>query len=303
MRFRWLTLVGCLAGVLPARPALAADPDRVEWSPDWPRMRPWEIANAAVLTVADTVVETRTPIAGPYWHGGILFDDWARGVFRGRTLSTQSTASTISDVLYQGGTLAPFIVDILFVALDVHESADVALQMLLINMQSLSLAGLMSLTAEHAAGRARPYTENCVDGTVKDQAGVQLLKCGTSNDNRSFFSGHVTSVATMAGLTCVHHQHIPLYGGGVADLAPCLVMWGMAGATGVLRLVYDEHWATDVVVGWAVGAAAGYVLPSIMHYGWGDGRAAGEIRAGGITMVPTAQPYPGGMGLGFAGVF
>jgi membrane-associated phospholipid phosphatase len=254
--------------------------------------------------VADTVVEVYTPISAPRWRGGILFDDWARNVFRGRTLSTQSTASTVSDYLYKGGTLAPFIVDVYFVSLDVHENADVALQMLLIDMQSLSFAGIVSLSAEHGAGRARPYTQSCgPNGEVRDQSGVELLKCGTPNDDRSFFSGHTTSVATMAALTCLHHQHLPLYGGGFADLAPCLTMSALAGATGVLRLVYDEHWASDVVVAWGVGALSGYVLPSLLHYGFGGGRPLGEIRAAGVDAVPTAQAYPGGMGLGLTGTF
>ena len=84
----------------------------------------------------------------------------------------------------------------------------------------------------------------------------------------------------MAALTCVHHQHLPLYGGGFANLAPCLVMMGVAATTGVLRLVYDEHWASDVITGWAVGAASGYVLPSLLHYGFGAGPVVPEIHIG-----------------------
>jgi hypothetical protein len=286
------------------RTAAAADPDRVEWSPDWPRVRWWEVANSVAFTIADTLIETKVPINGPEWHGGILFDDWARGVFRGQTASTQSTASTVSDWIYQGGTLLPFIVDVWFVALDVHENADVAVQMLFINLQSLSFAGIISLSAEHAVGRVRPYVDRCgPDGVVRDPSGQLLEACNTSNDNRSFFSGHVTSVATMAGLTCVHHQHIPLYGGGFPDLAACLTMISFAATTGVLRLVYDEHWASDVMTAWAVGGLVGYVAPSLMHYGFGSGRAIGEIHSGSLTAVPMPQLLPGGGGLGLAGVF
>ena len=208
--------------------------------------------------------------------------------------------------LYKGGTLAPFIVDVYFVALDAsHRNADVALQMFLINMQSLSLAGLVSLPApEHGAGRTRPYTQSCgKDGEVIDQSGVGLLKCGTSNDNRSFFSGHTTSVATMAALTCLHHQHLPLYGGGFADLVPCLAMSAVAAGTGILRLVYDEHWASDVLVAWGVGALSGYVLPSVLHYGFGGGRPIGEIHTSAFDAIPIAQAYPGGGGVGLTGTF
>jgi membrane-associated phospholipid phosphatase len=295
------------AGATVARPAFATDPDRVEWSDDWPRVRLWEAIDAVVLTLGDTEIENYVPIpTQPKWRGGILFDDWARRVFRGSGPAAQSTASTVSDYIYYGGTLLPFIVDDYFVTLTLHENADVALQMFLINMQSLGVSGLVSLVAEHSVGRARPYTDDCTkSGQVVDGAGQVLPNhCGGSNDNRSFFSGHVAAVTTMAGLTCVHHQHLPLYGGGFADLAPCLAMIGLSGTTGILRLVYDEHWATDVVTGWAVGALSGYVLPSLLHYGFGGGRAAGELRRGGITLVPSLQSYGGGgAGIGVVGLF
>jgi membrane-associated phospholipid phosphatase len=294
------------AGILRATPARAADPDRVEWSDDWPRVRLWEAVDAAVLTIADTGIENYVPIVSPArWRGGILFDDWARKVFRAGGPSEQSTASTVSNFIFYGGTLVPFIVDDYVVALTVHRSADVALQMFFINMQSLGVSGLVSLTAEHSVGRARPYTDECgPDGSIRDAAGrVFPNRCGSSNDNRSFFSGHVAAVTTMTGLTCVHHQHIPLYGGGFSDLAPCLVMIGLSGTTGILRLVYDEHWATDVVTGWAVGALTGYVLPSVLHYGFGGGRPVGTIRSGDLYAVPTITPVAGGAGVGIAGSF
>src|SRR5208337_565619 len=113
---------------------------------------------------------------------------------------------------------------------------DVAVQMLVMNMESLGFSGIISLSAEHFVGRARPYIQDCRNGKVYDSAGNVLQTCGLSNDNRSFFSGHVAAVTTMAGLTCAHHQHLPLYGGGFADLAPCLFMMTAAATTGMLRL-------------------------------------------------------------------
>ena len=157
--------------------------------------------------------------------------------------------------------------------------------------------------AEHGAGRARPYTDRCVDGADRDASGAFLHACGVPNDNRSFFSGHTAAVTTAAALTCLHHQHLPLFGGGFADLAPCLVMMSASAAAGILRLVYDEHWATDVMTGWAVGALSGYVLPSLLHFGFGSGRAVGELHAGGATFVPTLGTYGHAPGMGLVGVF
>jgi membrane-associated phospholipid phosphatase len=162
----------------------------------------------------------------------------------------------------------------------------------------------VSLAAERAVGRARPYTADCArDGKVRNAAGEILFNsCNTEEDLQSFYSGHSAAVSTMAGLTCVHHQHLPLYGGGFADLVPCMLMVGAAVMTGVTRVIADRHWASDVVVGWTVGAFSGYVLPSILHYGFGNGRPAGELRLGGARAVPILQAYEKGVGIGVAGM-
>src|SRR5260370_757190 len=83
------------------------------------------------------------------------------------------------------------------------------------------------------------------------------------------------------------------YGGGAADLAPCLGMIGVSLGTGVARIMGDRHWASDVLAGWTVGALSGYVLPSVLHYGFGGGRPIGEMRVGGAHVVPTPLAYAG----------
>jgi membrane-associated phospholipid phosphatase len=206
--------------------------------------------------------------------------------------------------MYQAGALVPFVMDDYFAAASVHQNADVALQLAMIDLQSFGIAGLVSLAAEHAVGRMRPYVLSCdAHGQVLDAQGHVLQTCGTGNDFRSFYSGHATATATTAGLVCVHHQHLPLFGGGFADLAPCLVMIGVSAATGVLRVVYDEHWASDVMVGWADGVLSGYVLPSLLHFGFGSDHPVGEVKSGTLDMVPTLLPRPGGTELGMLGVF
>jgi membrane-associated phospholipid phosphatase len=296
-----------VAALLASPLARAADPDKVEWSADWPRVRWTEVADVVALTVGSYVISADwAPPAHANWNGPILFDNAVRDALRGRTLAVQQTASNISDDLYKGTVLAPYIIDVYLVSLGVHESADVALEMLLIDMQSLGLSGVATLAAEHAAARARPYTRDCrPDGSVVDANGKPLLNsCGTAEDFQSFYSGHTAATATMAGLTCVHHQHLPLYGDGpLNDIVPCAVMITASLSTGLTRIIADRHWASDVLVGAAVGAFSGYVLPSMMHYGFGSGRPIGEVRVGGMRMVPFPTAYVGGAGLGLAGIF
>ena len=282
-----------------------ADPDKVEWGEDWPRVKWWEVVAALSLTVGDTEFEDRVPLPNhATWTQPILFDTAARNLFRGHTAAIQQFASTSTDIMYKAGALVPFIVDDYFAAASVHQNADVAWQLATIDFQSFGIAGLVSLAAEHGVGRSRPYTQSCdANNQVLDARGHLMQTCGTGNDFRSFYSGHATATATTAGLVCVHHQHLPLFGGGFADLAPCLLMIGVSATTGVLRLVYDEHWASDVMIGWADGVLSGYVLPSLMHFGFGDGRPLGEIQSGSLDAIPTLLPVPGGTELGMLGVF
>ncbi|MGH7297251.1 MAG: phosphatase PAP2 family protein [Polyangiaceae bacterium] len=305
---RWTSLLRAtpiVATILGASSVSRADPPKVEWSDDWPRVHLWEGIAAIALTVGDTEFENRVPLPShASWKGPILFDAWARNTFRGRTAAVQSFASTTSDIMYKAGALVPFIVDDYFGAASLHENADVAWQLAVIDLQSFGVAGLVSLSAEHAVGRARPYTTSCdANGHVVDPQGHVMQTCGSPNDFRSFYSGHATAAATSASLVCVHHQHLPLFGGGLADLAPCLTMIGISVADGMLRLVYDEHWASDVLVGWADGVLSGYVLPSLLHFGFGGGRPIGEIHAGSLTMAPTVLTRPDGAQLGLVGLF
>jgi len=297
-------LACCLALTLGAGAARAEDPTRVKWSDDWPRVRTVELVNIAGLTVASIAIAGLwDPPSSASWHQPILFDNWARGLLRGHTNNAQSTAADISDILYKGAVFAPYLIDVYFVTLGVHENSDVGVQMLLINLQSLGITGVVSLGVERAIGRSRPYVRDCgPDGKVRSASGEVLLNsCGTDGDFQSFYSGHAAATATTAGLTCAHHQHLPLYGGGIADLTPCVLMIGVSAVTGVSRMVADRHWASDVLVGWSVGAFSGYVLPSLLHYGFGNGRPVGELAFGTARAVPVVAVHPGGAIIGLAG--
>jgi membrane-associated phospholipid phosphatase len=303
-------LVFALAGVFVltlADSASAADPDRddhVEWSPEWKRVRTWEAVDAIALTAASTALANVPSPSKPNFRGPILWDSAVRSALNGHTRQLQLDASSIGDAIFLYGVPGVFAVDT-YVALGIHRNADVALQMALINLQSLGAAGVLSLGAERGLARERPYVRDCgPDGVVRDAQGRPLLnKCGVGGENISFFSGHAAATATMAGLTCVHHRHIPLYGGGAGDIAACVAMIGASLTTGVSRIVADKHYSTDVMFGWGVGAFMGYAVPSFLHYGWGHGRPLGEVRTGSVTMVPVPQASPTGGGLGVAGSF
>ena len=94
------------------------------WAEAWPRVRWWEAVDALALTFGDTLYEDRASLpTRASWTGPILFDSWARSVFRADNAPMQSFASTTTDILYMGGALVPFVMDDYLGALSIHQNA------------------------------------------------------------------------------------------------------------------------------------------------------------------------------------
>jgi hypothetical protein len=252
-----------LALMVQSAPARAASP-RVEWNEAWPRFR----ASEAVLTGAMLL-----PIAGALFlypepndniHGGFLFDNAVRDALVPDSRSTRDRAARLSNLPYWGLLAYPLLVDTALVTWGIHGSGDVALEMLAIDLESYALTGGIALTFQKL-GRVRPAEKGC----RRDPN--YSAKCDNPTAlNQSFLSGHTAIAFTGAGLTCAHHRNLPLYGGGVPDLGICLLSIGAASATGVLRLMSDNHYASDVLLGIGLGVASGYLLPEWLHYRGGE---------------------------------
>ena len=297
--------LACASIALVARtsPAAAQQEPTVEWSDRWPRAHWVEYVDVAALITGSFLINASPTPNHAKWSGPILFDSWARSAFRASDASTRDNAAAWSDQLYHVGVIAPLVIDNAVVALGVHRNGDVALQMTVIDLQSIGISGILSLGAEHTVGRARPPTQPCGPGS--EGAGNAAPTPCNAEDLKSFFSGHTAATFTVAGLTCVHHQHLPLYGGGLPDLFACLTMVTLASTTGVLRMVADRHWASDVMIGASIGVINGYILPSWLHYGFGSSRRHVDtmVRTSFGYVAPVPQVYAGGAGLGFVGAF
>ena len=280
------------------RRAQGADPERVEWNPEWPRFRVVEALATGVFVAQALTAVYLYPTPPIRWRGGILFDDAVRDAIRPNTRDSREALRPYSDNVYFGSVVFPFV-DNALVAM-VH-SGDVALEMFAMNVESLSLSGALTLTAQKF-GRERPAGRGCVDDPEYSP------KCHSSKGlTESFFSGHTAAAFTSAGLTCAHHQHLPVYGGGWADTLVCATMIAAASTEGVLRVMTDDHYASDVLIGVGVGLASGYLLPSWLHYGFAnDAKARGERsllpmwrteHGGAVIVAPQISATYGGVSL------
>jgi membrane-associated phospholipid phosphatase len=104
-------------------------------------------------------------------------------------------------------------------------------------------------------GRSRPYVSN--DTNPRD---FKFGK-GTSSARQSFPSGHTTTAfAVASSVTSEVHRMWPQYTWYAAP-----VMYGGATLVGISRMYHDQHWASDVVLGAAVGTFSGLKVVRYTH--------------------------------------
>ncbi len=116
------------------------------------------------------------------------------------------------------------------------------------------------------AGRQRP---GCA---LSSTSGIIGKEC-----NVSFYSGHTSAAFAMASsVTTV----LALRGSRVAPWAG-IGLGTLALAGGTLRIMGDAHWASDVLVGLAIGTAAGVLMPLLLHP-----RAGAASTVSGLTVGP-----------------
>lgn len=197
------------------------------------------------------------------------FDRWVRGELRWRdTVAARLGSDVLAGAVPLGAAAA--------LALSGWRAGGsrAAFEDLAVAAEAFSIALLATEVVKLAAGRQRPYA--WADPAARD-----------ADANLSFWSGH--TAATFAAASAA---------GTVARLRgyrswPWILGIGLAGATatGWLRIAADRHWATDVLVGAAVGSAAGFGLPMLLHGRRGDGATA----PGGLSLTP--------LPLGIAGTF
>lgn len=247
------------ASAEPEQPAVMAP--EVEWNEAWARFRPWEYA-ATGATWAQALI-VRFTLSPNSERGTFSIDESIT-----EAVSLSGTAFDVATQIGNVGYLSAIgyrLLDSTVVPGLVWGSGDVALQMTMIDLEAFAISTFVLWNAQLAYGRERPHYRDCPRTAPPD------TNCDAEHDNRyrAFIAGHTLVASTAAGLTCVHHRHLPLYGGGLADDLACAGMIGVAAVVGFARLTAQRHYATDTLLAWGIGALAGYVVPSALHYGFG----------------------------------
>jgi len=176
-------------------------------------------------------------------------------------------------VLLIANGIAPFLLDAGLLTGVVHRRGDLAWQMAILDAEALTLTGLLTESTKRLAARARP---------------------SGPGENDSFFSGHASIASAGATLLCLQHLELDLLGNKAADAAVCGAAGVAALSTGLLRIISDRHWASDVIVGTAVGVGSTFLVYKLKVRPIAAERSA-------LQITPLLQPNF--LGLSLAGAF
>jgi len=168
-----------------------------------------------------------------------FLDKWVVG-------KSSEKASKISDIPFYLSFAAPLA---LFFEDDVNDNGG---QVFGLFLESMASTGALYTITAGLVNKSRPYVYN---------EGLGLNRRLSANGQRSFFSGHTAVTANATFFVAKVYQDfnpgspgIPYVWAGAITL-PAIV--------GALRIEAGQHFLTDVLVGYAIGAGIGYLVPEL----------------------------------------
>ncbi|MBL8956051.1 MAG: phosphatase PAP2 family protein [Myxococcaceae bacterium] len=149
---------------------------------------------------------------------------------------------------------------------------------LLLVAEAVMVSQTVNQTVKLIVGRERPFVSalSPADKPLTDEP---------DDNNLSFYSAHastafslVTAAATIARARGYRHWWVVLAAG-----------LPLAATTGVLRIVGDKHWVTDVLTGAALGSLVGFAMPFLFHRPVHVGPVEAELSAAGSGFALTGR--------------
>ena len=266
---------------------------RLHWDPAWSHANAADYVLGGVGTTA-VVAELvfLQPMRPPLrWSQPILFDEAARGALRVDDPGARSALETTAWMIWSAQLAYPLVVDAPYAWARYGFGA--ARDLFWQDAVTLTLAGAIDLALRDLSGRIRPDVYDCWQ-----KNGDACL--ASVESTRSFPGGHIVNSAAAAGLVCTQHLYTRLYG-GPWDAAACATTITASATLAMFRILSDNHWATDEIVGAALGGLIGWGVPFAMHFH--GHRAAADAKPPAVLALPFPLALPGGAGGGIAGVF
>jgi membrane-associated phospholipid phosphatase len=220
-----------------------------EWEPIRPRDYWIGSGLWAGALVAYTQIEQQS---GNLGHANFL-DDAGRSAFRFSSAGQRQDAEAWSNVALTLAVAWPVVVDP-YLARQAGRISN-------INVQAFGLTAVLTGTTKALVGRERPFVRDCRRNPSSD---ASCSRIDREESLEGFYSGHPVYAFTGAGLTCLHHSELRLYG-DYRDTVACGSAIGLAAVVAAMRVAADKHYVTDVSSGALIGFLAGYVFPKWLH--------------------------------------
>ena len=166
------------------------------------------------------------------------FDSSIRNVLRWET-SSQKRANKLSDLLLYGVFVGSIPISSYWLN---------NFNLLLINLEILSINGLITNIVKYGIGRQRPYS-------------FYQTKIDDDESYKSFFSGHTSTAFALGTSTAKMLCNYTSFN-AKAIWASTL---SLATVTGYLRIAADKHYFTDVLVGAIIGSTVGHIAFEKLH--------------------------------------
>lgn len=227
------------------------NPSPYEW--EWVRDGIWTGAGLGASALGLSLIKNKedlTPEEFSKFQGGNLqkeidklnfMDKWVAG-------KHSESASSISDIPFAISFAAPFT--LLFDdAINDHTGQFVGLY-----IESLATTAAIYTITAGLVDRSRPYVYDR-SGDTSDE------RRSKNNGQRSFYSGHVAATATATFFAAkVYSDYHPEAEGKAFIWAGAAVL---PAAVGVFRMEAGQHFLTDVLLGYVLGAGTGILVPEL----------------------------------------
>jgi membrane-associated phospholipid phosphatase len=250
------------------------------------------IAFASALKAQSDTITPRRPLFT--WRDGVLaaaFAGVAVGIapidkyFAQRLQSSEAqessflrkTATTVRVVAFPGTIVIGTSMYAVGRVLKSHRAADLGLH----GTEALLIGEGLASVLKGVVGRQRPY----VDSTQINPYNWQFMRGFRGNDGyRSFPSGH--AVAGFAAAAAVTAETARWWPRARWVIGPA--MYGGATLVGASRMYDNQHWASDVIVGAAIGVFAGNKVVRYHHSHPGNRLDAWLVN---FSIAPTATGH------------
>jgi membrane-associated phospholipid phosphatase len=266
--------------------AQQARPDTAATRPDTAATRP----DTAVIPDRQLFHQSDLYVAGAFALGTVAMfpiDRYLASRARSQDLLTSSNVRGLADVARFMGGPAPMIIGPSMYVVGRFGGIPRMAELGLHGTEAVIVGATIAGAIKIVAGRARPHVS--ADTNPGD---FRFWRGQKKDDYKAFPSGHATAAfsAAAAVVTETHEwwPHSTWY------IAP--IMYGGATAVGLSRMYHDQHWASDIVMGAAIGTFSGLKTVRFNHTHTGN-------RIDRWLLAASIVPTPNGTALAWSGTW